>query len=167
MIPAGTYLPPHVGAAVFTALSLSTWHGLNQPEQVVLALAAGIPMAWLGKKVETLLRSAQGRCHEKAQAWAGGPSNTPFPERLIYHTMLRSFLVSWIFFLGTLLLVNPVFEQCLHVARSIPPGIHLSWPQLWLAASLGGLLALRVQRAYALFFTGTAVVALAIFSQSL
>lgn len=167
MIPAGTYIPPHLGAAVFTALSLASFHHLVQPGEVALVMVAGVPMAWLGKRAEALLRCAQGRCHDRAVQWAGQAESGPFPERLIYSSVLRSFLVSWLFFFGSLLAINFIVGRSLHPLRPLLDELHLDWPHLWLAASLGGLLALRVRKAYALFFSGAALVGIAIFSHSL
>jgi PTS system mannose-specific IIC component len=167
IIPAGTYIPPHLGAAMFTALALTSLHGLTDTGQIALAMTAGIPMAWLGTRLEAKLRIGQGKCHVMAQQWAERLGAGPFPERIIYFSMLRSFATSWLFFFVSLIILDLFLRMLLGVLGPLLDQMHVDWPHLWLAASLGGLLALRVRRAYAVFFSGAALVSLALIIKAL
>ncbi|MGE4293402.1 MAG: PTS sugar transporter subunit IIC [Desulfovibrio sp.] len=167
IIPAGTYIPPHLGAAMFTALALTSLHGLTDTGQITLVMAAGIPMAWLGTRLEARQRTFQRRCHTQALQWARNVNAGPFPERIVYSALLRNFLTSWIFFFVSMLVLDMLLGLLLHNLGTLLDQMHVDWPHLWLAASLGGLLALRIRRAYAVFFSGAALAGLVMIIQAL
>lgn len=152
---------------MFTALALTSLHGLTDTGQITLAMIAGIPMAWLGTRLEAVLRGLHGHCHTRTLQWSRDPEAGRFPERLIYFALLRGFLTSWVFFFLSMLVLDSLLRLVLGSLGSFFDQMHVDWPHLWLAASLGGLLALRVRRAYAVFFSGAALVGLALIIRSL
>lgn len=160
IIPAGTYIPPHLGAATFMALALTSFHGLSDNAHIALAMAAGIPMAWFGTKLEASLRSFQGLSYTRALQWSRHQGEKPFPGVLIYRSLAVSFAASWAFFFFSALVLSIVLGILLTWLAPLLFRVHISWAYLWLAATFGGLLALRVRRAYAVFFTGAVLVGL-------
>jgi len=147
-IPVGTFIPPHMTAATLTALTLNSYFGLNSLPLVSLSLAAGLPMAWLGARLERTMRDRLNRSYGGVLQWVRKPTDTGVPGRLLMGTLASKILVNWFFFLagagGLALLVNLGLQ---HYGPALA-SVHITWNQLLIAASVGGLLALRLRSLY-------------------
>lgn len=147
-IPVGTFIPPHMTAATFTGLALSTYFGLDSPPLVFLALVCGLPMAWLGARLERTMRDRLNRSYGLVLQWVRRPHGEDVPSRLLAGVLVSKLLISWGFFLvgaGALAVLLKVV-----LAQYSPQlaGLKLSWSHFLIAASLGGLLALRLRTLY-------------------
>jgi mannose PTS system EIIC component len=159
-IPVGTFIPPHMTAAAFTALAISTRFGLDSLPLVCVPLLAGLPMAWLGARLERVMRDRLNRSYSGVLSWVRKPLDVNVPVRLLSATLASKVLVNWLFFLvgaGVLALLTNVAVRYYgpHLAA-----VRVTWNELLIAASVGGLLALRLRSLY--LAVGVGAVALGI-----
>ncbi|BDQ36277.1 hypothetical protein SYK_06370 [Pseudodesulfovibrio nedwellii] len=117
-------------------------------------LFASMPLAWLGARVEMMIRDQEQGSYNRLLNWARNPETHNLPATLIMKSMARTFVMSGLSFFIAIL----VIKQCMQLIFSVYPGfltsIDITWAHLWVAATLGGLMALRVKRAYAVLTTG-------------
>jgi len=148
-------------AAAFTGLALATYFGLDSPPLVFLALVFGLPMAWLGAKLDRNLRDRLNRSYSAVLHWVRRPAGDDVPGKLVVRTLVGKLIVSWLFFVtgagGLAVLLHFVLNQY----AGFLAGLELSWKQLLIAASLGGLLSLRLRSLY--LSVGMGAVALGFF----
>lgn len=147
-IPVGTFIPPHMTAATFTALIISSYYGLNSLPLVSLALLAGLPMAWLGARLERIMRDRLNRSYGGMLQWVRKPVDLGVPGRLLIGTLASKILVNWVFFLGGAGGLALLTGFALTHYGPALASIKLSWSELLIAASVGGLLALRLRSLY-------------------
>ncbi|THB63747.1 MAG: hypothetical protein D6E12_16310, partial [Desulfovibrio sp.] len=109
-----------------------------------------------------LQRKWQDRSYNSLLRWArkgGQHGEGASPERLIARSMAQTALMSLVLFFVSFLflawLVGVMHETWPFIFET--PAV--TWPLLWLAAGMGGLLALRLRGAYQVFFAGIFVVA--------
>lgn len=156
-IPVGTFIPPHMTAAAFTALALSSYFGLDSLPLILLALLGGLPMAWLGARLERTLRDRLNRSYSGVLHWVRKPVDQNVPARLVTTTLLSKILMNWLFFLaGAGALALAVQFALTHYGAELA-GLKVSWNQLLIAASVGGMLALRLRSLYFSLAVGVAV----------
>lgn len=149
-IPAGTYIPPHLIASTLGACALVTTFEFTQAQQIVIVLLACLPLARLGVMLETSLRKYHNRAYHKLLNWARrGVQNDPLPKKIVYSSLLRTFFVSFLFFWSSVLILYYVLRAIFHKWGPLIAAVDIQWSYLWIAASLGGLLALRLRKAYA------------------
>jgi PTS system sorbose-specific iic component. len=156
-IPVGTFIPPHMTAACFTALAISSYCGLDSLPLIVLPLLAGLPMAWLGAKLERTMRDRLNRSYGGVLQWVRKPLDINVPGKLLMGSLVSKILANWLFFLlgaGVLtLLTRFVLSQYGPLLASVK----LSWTHLLIAASVGGMLALRLRSLYVSVAAGAVV----------
>lgn len=157
LIPVGTYIPPHLTAATFSALSLTTFFGLEHPARIMGVLFASMPLAWLGTKVEEALREQEKGSYNKLLTWARNPKSPHLPGRLILRSMVRTFIFAWVSFFISILILKYVFQALFSLYPGLLSSIDVTWAHLWVAATLGGLMALRLKRAYVVLIAGIAI----------
>lgn len=154
LIPVGTFIPPHLTAATFAALTLTTCFHLAAPGQTMVILFACLPLAWLGAKLEGSLRENQRKSYNQLLNWARRPQEPCVPGQLILRSALFSFFGAWVTFFSTVFALHLLLEWgFVHSASSLLV-LGVSWPHLWIAASLGGVMALRLKRVYVLLLIG-------------
>jgi PTS system mannose-specific IIC component len=160
-IPVGTFIPPHMTAATFAGLAISSYFGLTSPPFVFLALVAGLPMAWLGARMDRVLRDRLNRSYGLMLQWLRKPHDVDMPSRMLLGVLASKLLMSWVFFMaGTGVLAVCVRFVLNHYSGQLA-GLKLSWSHFLIAASLGGLLALRLRSMY--LAVGAGALALGIF----
>lgn len=165
LIPAGTFIPPNPAASNFTALCLMTGFGLTGASQAVFPILLGMPVAWLAAGVERLHRNRQNRAYNTMQQWLAPGHGADFaPERLVWRSFAEAGAFYFVFFLAVAGVLAALCGFLLASGFLRPgPGV-FSWGQLWIVASIGGLMSLRTPRAYvALVLCAVAVAALALF----
>jgi PTS system mannose-specific IIC component len=69
-------------------------------------------------------------------------------------SVVRTFLFSGVAFYFAVILLNYLFQGFFSVYPTLFPGLGVTWPHLWVAATLGGLMALRLKRAYGVLLAG-------------
>lgn len=158
LLPAGTFIPPQLVASTFACLSLVTRLGLSDPPQVMVAILASLPLAWLGAKLEYGLRGWQNKSYNRLLNWARTLEPGDRPGVLVWRSLAITFLTYALSFLIVLVLLHAVVEFVLRVAQAQLAGLSITWTNLWLAASIGGLLALRIKRAYVFLALGAVLV---------
>ncbi len=149
-IPTGTYIPPHLTAATVAALALSSGLGLTLPSEIFVVILASIPLAWVGRRGEAALQERNSYIYDRSMLWVRSQDSTPFPTQLIYRAMAWTFLTSLIVFFVFILGLHFILDLILPYIATLLSGLNVSWSHLWMGASIGGLLALRIRRAYAM-----------------
>ncbi len=159
LIPVGTFIPPHLTAATFSALALTTYFGLEHPAQIMGIIFASMPLAWLGTRVEGLLREQERGSYNKLLNWARNPETSDGPSVLVRRSLIRTFVASGVTFYIAILILKFCFQGLFSLYPGLLSAIDITWAHLWIAATLGGLMALRVKRAYAVLGVGIALYA--------
>lgn len=147
-IPVGTFIPPHMTAATFTALALSTHFGLDSLPLISLALLAGLPMAWLGARLERTMRDRLNRSYSGVLQWVRKPVDQNVPGRLVAATLVSKVLMNWLFFLLGAGILALAAQAVLSHYSPVLAALKVSWSHLLIAASVGGMLALRLRSLY-------------------
>lgn len=164
LIPVGMFIPPHLTAATFSALSLSTFLGYENPSQMVFIFFASMPLAWFGAKVEGMLRNRERVSYNKLLNWARNPESDVVPTQLVVRSAVRTFAVAGsLFYISTLVLYF-TFQTVAQVYPTLFTSVRISWPHLWIAASIGGLMALRLKRANIILASGITIIAVLVIS---
>ncbi|MCJ2163911.1 hypothetical protein MRX56_05040 [Pseudodesulfovibrio sp. S3-i] len=154
MIPAGTFIPPQLTAATFAALSLTTFFGLENPAKIMGIVFASMPLAWLGTKLEGWLRDRERAGYNTLLNWARNPESSHVPSRLILQSLGRTLIMGWVTFFISILLLKQFFQFIFSMYPELFTSINVTWVHLWMAATLGGVMALRLKRAYVILATG-------------
>ncbi|MGE4193519.1 MAG: PTS sugar transporter subunit IIC [Pseudodesulfovibrio sp.] len=154
LIPAGTYIPPHLTAATFSALTLSTYFGLDQPSKIMPVLFASMPLAWLGARLEGWLRDREQASYNAMLNWARNPRSMHTPGTIILRSMGRNLFINWGVFFAAVFTLKLCFQLFYDLYPTAFSHLGVTWAHLWVAASLGGLMALRQKRAYVVLATG-------------
>jgi len=147
-IPVGTFIPPNMTAACLTALVISNYFGLDSLPLIALPLLCGLPMAWLGAKLERVMRDRLNRSYGGVLQWVRKPLDVNVPGRLLMGSLASKVLANWLFFFvgaGCLALLT---RFALAHYGPFLASLKLSWSNLLIAASVGGLLALRLRSLY-------------------
>lgn len=160
LIPAGTFIPPNAAASNLAVLALAEIYGFHEPAQIVFPVLLALPLAWIASRGEQLLRRRQDQGYDTLQAWLRSDSDVEYrPQNLVRRAAVQSAVAYLLFMLaGTAVMVAGV-GWLLGQGLLRPPSAMFGWPHLWITASLGGLLALRVPGAYGILTCGACVVA--------
>ncbi|WP_027721901.1 PTS sugar transporter subunit IIC [Maridesulfovibrio zosterae] len=154
-IPAGTYIPPHILASTFAALALTTSFAFTEARQVMIIILACLPLARIGAWLDSSLRSWHNRGYHRLLNWARrGKTGESVPANLVLQSILRTFATSWLFFWTSTIILHYMLCIFFHKWGPVVAGVDMKWSFLWIAASLGGLLGLRLRKAYATFVFG-------------
>lgn len=154
LIPVGTYIPPHLTVATFVALSLTTYFDLDQPGRIIFVLFASMPLAWLGTRLEALLREQDRSNYNRLLNWVRNPEITRLPSLIVMRSVGRTFVLSGVAFYVAVIVLMHAFKIFFALYPTRFADIGVTWPYLWVAATLGGLMALRLRRAYAVLAAG-------------
>ena len=165
LIPAGTFLPPNMLAPTLGTLTLAAAHALSGPSQIVWVMLATMPLAGLGRHIEGALRAGQNANYTRLLKDVRGV-DTFRPEPMVRGALLRFMAANWLFFVLAVGLVGWGFDMLRPVVIDLSAWLPLQWWQLWFAASIGGLLSIRLRRGYVLLACGVVVVLCVIFFTS-
>lgn len=164
LIPVGTFISPHLTAATFAALSLSTFLGLESPSRIMLVLFATMPLAWLGTRLEAFLREQERGSYNQLLNWARNPLVASLPSQLVVRSLVRTFTFSGVSFYISILLMYYGFKALFAMYPTFMMSFDVQWAHLWIAASIGGVVSLRLKRAYGVLLAGILLYALFMFS---
>jgi len=156
-IPVGTFIPPHMTAACFTALAISSYCGLNSLPLITLPLLFGLPMAWLGAKLERVMRDRLNRSYGGVLQWVRKPLDVNVPGRLLLGSLVSKIFANWLFFLVGAGVLAMLTKLALSHYGPLLASVKLSWANLLIAASVGGMLALRLRSLYVSVAVGAVV----------
>ena len=160
LIPVGTFIPPHLTAAALAAMTLSSFLSFSQASQVVWLILACMPLAWLGAWMEGRLKERDSVNHNKLLNWARNDERRNGPASIVLRSLARSAALSGGTFFILVISIYWLFASILVAWPQLFSAISVEWEHLWVAATLGGLMALRLRRVYAVLGTGICLLAL-------
>lgn len=73
---------------------------------------------------------------------------------------MRTFIVSGLTFYVAIVVLKETLQFLFSVYPGFLASIDIKWAHLWVAATLGGLMALRLKRAYGVLVTGVTIFAI-------
>lgn len=158
LLPVGTFIPPHLTLVTFSTLSLVTLFDLNLPGKVMIVILLCMPLAWLGAWMEGRLRQGQNRAYNKLLNWSRKPDNPTVPAQLILRSVGYTFIASLFIFLMCMAAYVQIMPALIKISQDLLHYHNVTWPHMWIAASVGGVMALRVQRAYAVLIAGIVLI---------
>lgn len=165
VIPAGTFIPPQLAASTLACLTMGTRFGVTEPPMVLVPIVASMPLAWLGIRMEAGLRNFNNRAYNTLLGWGRSDDTSDIPLVLIGKSLMFQLLASWAFFFVSMLVLDALLGLVLPLARPLAAWLDVGWPHLWLAASFGGLMALRLRGAYLALAAGVAAIGLAAYAE--
>lgn len=160
LFPAGTFIPPHLVASTSAGLALASALRLAAPQDVLLCLLLTVPLGPAGAKFEQLLRTWQNRHYNELVRLARQPGIAFAPERILVRSMVETSFCALVVFALALAFLFSLVGHALPLWRELLPAGRIGWVHIWLAASLGGVLAIRWKRAYGLLAAATALLAM-------
>lgn len=112
-----------------------------------LVLIMTLPLAYIGAWVEQRYRKRQNLSYNALILWNRRGVSHPFtPDRLIFQALAEIFAMNFALFLAGASAVL----VCIRLAQPLISGdLQPAWPMLWIAAAAGGIMALRMRKAYA------------------
>lgn len=152
LLPVGTFIPPHLTFAAFSSLALTVWFDFSSPAKIMIVLFACMPLAWLGAQLEGIQRTREKKSYNLLLNWARKPDDTALPGRLILKSTTVYYINSFILFYVLMLVYVQVLGAILPPLSGVLNELKVSWAHLLVAATVGGVMALRLTRAYAVLF---------------
>lgn len=159
--PAGTYIPPHRTFSVFFCLLFVQLFHIHQPDAAIPVILLGMPLAWLGSAGEHWHRLWQNASYDRLLEWAQSGKMESFrPEHLVRNSLLQIFLLQFgLFAASSLVLAYPLGSAV--TAWQAGTESALTWNHIWALGLVGGVLSLRIRRAFELLVIGVALLCLA------
>jgi PTS system mannose-specific IIC component len=156
--PAGTFIPPHQILPTFLSLSLASYLEIYSPENVMPILFLTLPLAWIGTRLEHWQRNLQNKNYNKLVRWTDHEPDSFRPESLVLGSLVQIALFNCILFVVCFVVLFVILEYVFIFWSGRFEG--LAWSYLWLTACVGGILSLRIRRAYEVFVVCVGVVLL-------
>lgn len=149
LFPAGTYIPPNGVLSLLLGLVLAGRFGLTSPDQIAVPLLLTLPAALSGAQLEYLLRKRANRQYNEILHWGRQAVDGDSPFAGMTRSALSTHaLAQGLLFLAWSLVLDITIHLFVAFIGYIPHVNGIVWGHLWFVAGLGGLLALRVRRAY-------------------
>ncbi|MGX9365953.1 hypothetical protein ACTVJH_07900 [Desulfoplanes sp. PS50] len=146
IIPVGTFIPPAGLFSTIASLSLIQVLGISHPGKIFVVLTATIPFAAFMAWLESRQRLWQNReFNLLVVSTRKGNARLFVPGSYIRKGIVQSLLLQGGMSLVILLPLAVILDHLLPYVQPVP---WISWPFLWLVASLGGVIAMRFRRAY-------------------
>ncbi|GAU09004.1 PTS sugar transporter subunit IIC [Desulfoplanes formicivorans] len=161
-IPVGTFIPPASLFSTIASLTLVHVLGLQHPSEIFMVLVATTPFASFMSWLEARQRMWQNReFNLLVVATRRGNASLFAPEKFIRKGIVHTFLIQAVACLGILALLHVLLGYALEHVHIVP---WVSWPILWLIASLGGVIAMRFRNAHLYMLGGIGLVELVLWS---
>mgnify|MGYP004336942099 CR=1 FL=1 len=114
--------------------------------------------------MEGVIRDRERVNYNRLLNWARNPESDAIPTQIVARSAGRTFVVAWgLFYVSTLVLYF-TFQFVAGLYPTLFTTIKISWPHLWIAASIGGLMALRLKQANIVLTTGITIIAVFVIS---
>ena len=157
LFPIGSYLPPMPAFPLLILLPLSSQFGWATPQELALPLFLLLPLAYVPPLLEIRLRRAaiEGQALLTEQAEGRLPLGG-LPGRIIARAMARHMLYAIPLFWGTLAAAAFLFSLARPLLEAAGGSLNAVWPGILCLCALGAFLALRLPRAYLVFFMSAA-----------
>jgi mannose PTS system EIIC component len=150
--PAGTFIPPHGLLSLALVLTTAALLDVTGPQGVALIITAALPMAWAGSRLERFQRALQDSSYN-ALVHSTRNSTGRLPMTLVQGSIVQIAALSFLLFAAAQLIFYWVFRFLFATFGETIGTIPISWPHLWVLATLGPLLSLRHRLPY-LYFLG-------------
>jgi mannose PTS system EIIC component len=150
--PAGTFIPPQSLLSFALVLTTASLLDVTGPQGLALIIAAALPMAWAGSRLERFQRALQDATYN-ALVHSTRNSTGGLSLKLVRRSLLQTAGLSMLLFMVAQLLFYSVFKFVFAAFGETIGTIPISWPHLWVLATLGPLLSLRHRLPY-LYFLG-------------
>ncbi|WP_284692240.1 PTS sugar transporter subunit IIC [Desulfobaculum bizertense] len=148
LIPAGTFIPPNTAISNLAALSTIYFLGLTSPDQAVVPIIVAMPLSWVVARLEHVQRYWQNSSYNALLRDVKSASKKYSPARFVRKSIIQSVALYFVIFeacaIGLIVIMSLLRLHGFHVL----PQHQLGWGHLWMAASFGPLLSLRLTRAY-------------------
>ncbi|WP_273192571.1 hypothetical protein [Oleidesulfovibrio alaskensis] len=159
LFPAGTYIPPNAVGCLLLTIAATDYFGLRTPEEVAVPALLSLPAAFISARLEYMHRTMQDKAYNRALGWgrggarrvASGIEEMPPFGMLVWNASLQLLLLQAGFFLAALLVLIGTISGLSSLLGHLPYIQGAEWPALWFVSTVGGVLAVRIPRAYALF----------------
>ncbi len=146
LIFVGTYIPPQAGFATLACLALVTGLELFFPARICLVLFLVLPFAYLASFLERQQRKWQNREFTNLLHSVRSPRLCEFqPQKVILRCLVTQFVCNMCVMLVCLFVCVAVFGLVENIVFFRPP---VTWPILWLVASVPAVLSIRIARGY-------------------
>lgn len=164
LFPAGTYMPPNALFPMFCVFGLAETLPDTSVSVLFLPTILTLPLAFLGASLEKRCREWQVAGYNTViRRFRTGGDIEAATRAAIRRALFQLFSLNFAAFFCVAWLVLLAFTgmaawqgQPLSFARA-------SWPLLWTFGAVGGVIALRIRRSYAVFITGSIVLGLLAF----
>lgn len=162
LFPVGTYIPPNASISFLLGLVAAHRFGLSQPSALVVPVLLSLPAALSSAQFESFLRRVGNKRYDRLLEWSSSDAEDScfavpaLPSRLVTGGVLLHALAHGSFFLVWSLVLDITMQVLGGSAEKIPHVSGITWEAFWFVGALGGLLALRIKRA---FFVYGAVIA--------
>lgn len=126
----------------------------KDPQHLGPVLVFAMPLAWFGKRAEMFVRTLQVREHTIFVERRRGEA---VPRYIILIILGRLLVIQTVVFCISLAVLGFIFLGYQRITGELPVIPGLSWYVLWAIAGMGGILSLRMKRAYMVFGAGLAL----------
>lgn len=154
LFPAGTIIPPQSLAPTLASLAVVRHFGITQPSVAALVMVASLPLGLLFARLERYHRQYENRSHSSLLVWARYPSRSSGPVKLTRASILLMAPLNLAVFALSLTLLTAFTAVMLPMVTPMLGRIPMTWPHLWVIASIGAVLSLRHRPAYAILLGG-------------
>lgn len=164
LFPAGTYIPPNALFPMFCILSLAETLPDMSVAALFLPVILSLPLAFFGAHLEKRRREWQVAGYNRViRRFRTGADIEGAAGLAVWGSLFQLFTLNFVAFFCVTWLVLFAFGSM--AAWQAPPLTfpHASWPLLWTFGAVGGVIALRIKRSYAVFVTGGVVLGLLAF----
>lgn len=152
LFPAGTYIPPNGVLSLLLCLVVAGRFNLSSPDLLAVPLLLVLPAALCGAQLEYLLRKRENRQYNAILHWGRQPAmDQTLPSGIVRSSLLWHGLAQFCMFVAWSLVLDVTIRVFAAAFGYIPRVNGVLWGHLWFVAGLGGLLALRIRRAYVVF----------------
>jgi PTS system mannose-specific IIC component len=146
LIPVGTFIPPMSSFATLAGIVVIQRLGATHPMEQAVVMALAVLMGMFGVRLDGMQRHWQNKSYNTLLSWSRrGRSGRFHPGKLVWMSLGQQMLL-----FGSFFLISAYVLQwfCGRLMPYVPEYDWMNWKVLWLFASLGGVLALRITRAY-------------------
>ena len=154
LFPAGTIIHPQALAPTLASLAVVHHFGIDKPSVAALVMAAALPLGLLFAQLERYHRQFENRAHSSLLVWARYPSRAADPVKLTRRSILVMAPLNIVVFALSLTLLTALTAVLLPPLTPVLGPIPMTWPHLWVVASIGAVLSLRHRPAYAILLGG-------------
>ncbi len=147
----GTYIPPFSAMSLLMCVLLVDYFNISEVQQLPLPLLLSLPWSLTGAAVERWMRQRQSMLYFTLVERGEAARQHCVPGRVFARCVLKLMALQAVVFAGCYTITENFGHLLVHWV-SLPAFSWLNWGLVWtLGAAMGGFMALRTRRAYAVF----------------